>query len=83
MDAIVILSGDQATAWQWLRFAEKGYADTLLITNTDPAANQLLSEAEALGFDNSRISSQSGLSTARDGQSRETIRRIMVGHLWS
>lgn len=57
VNAVVILSGDSgdrlAMAAEML---SRGYANNLVITNTDRAANRRLArEAEALGFDRDRI----------------------------
>ncbi|HOE71099.1 MAG TPA: YdcF family protein [Brevefilum sp.] len=84
VDSIVILSGDSgdrlAMAADMLK---RGYANTLLITNTDHAANRLLtSEAEALGFDNSRIFiTDRAVDSTRD--EARAVKQFAEDHGWS
>ncbi|HOM66735.1 MAG: hypothetical protein BWX85_00985 [Chloroflexi bacterium ADurb.Bin120] len=84
VDAIVILSGDSGDRLAMAAdLLKRGYADTLLITNTDPAANQLLaSEAEALGFDNSRIFiTERAVDSTRD--EARAVKQFAEDHGWS
>jgi len=57
VDAVVILSGDRGDRLAMAAdMLDRGFVHSLVITNTNPAANrQLAREAVTLGFDRSRI----------------------------